>query len=172
MSKTSQIEIKQEAYLPYSFKLVGLTISLISFTFIGVIISSSGTFDLLLGLKVLGLAVLAISGLILLTAHYRLLIEPNKRSYLVYVWVLGFKSGKSEYFNYIEKIYINGVKLSSRKTSYSGHVVDHKDYVYKAFMKLDNGEKIHLDTDHDREKLDKRVNTYITQLGSLYKANN
>jgi len=170
MEKSGIIEIKQETYLPYSFKLVGLTISLMSLVFIGVIITSSGRFDWLVALKILGLIVLVISGLMLLTAHYRLLIDPRKRKYHVYVWLLGFKSGRPETFKSIEKIFINGVKLSSRKTSYSGRIVDYKDYVYKAFMKLDNGEKIHLDTDHDKEKLDARVNGYIKQLGNLYMA--
>lgn len=113
--------------------------------------------------------VLLILGMAIAFSHYRLSIHPENKTYRVYVKVLGMKSGKPSSFKYIEKIYINPVKVSTTMNSYAGRRHDHQEVIYKAFMKMDTGEKIHMDTDTNEDRLSQRVNSYITALKNVYR---
>ena len=103
---------------------------------------------------------LIILGLILITAHYRLRISIDPVEYHLYIWLLGFKTSKPVKFNSIEKIYTNEVTEENTLTGRSGVSIDVRKHVLKAYAKLDNGEKLHLDTDRKKERLDKRLAEY------------
>jgi hypothetical protein len=170
------IDIKQEPCLTFNFRVVGFIMALVgSMIIFGMFFSiyeghfinaletgRASTIHILAGPCVLVL------GLIVLTSHYRLQVDPSKKTYTEYVWLIGYKSGKPISFNYIEKIYVNKVKEKGVFTSRAGLRYDIKNETHKAFMKLDNGEKIHLDTDKDIKKLEAKIAKYLISLKEVY----
>jgi len=158
------INIKQEAYLPLSFRMGGYFLVILGL----LRLVSTIVIDFSLMAALLGL-VLILVGAILITAHYRLEINVSDRTYHDYVWLLSAKTGSVTSFSYVHKIYINQLKQKTGYHSRSGRRFESSDVIYKAFMKLDNGEKVHMDTDVNEEELDKRVKKIIAQLGDLYK---
>jgi hypothetical protein len=147
------LDIKQEHFFPLHFRFFGILV-LIS----GVIVWTSNQTSILVILVAITCILL---GILIITARYGLLINASKRTYQVYTWLLGIKSGKINSFTSIEKIFINDVKEGSTMTSWAGQRLTVSEKVYKAFVKLDNGEKIHLDTDKNQDRLQERVNSYI-----------
>ena len=178
-TSTPMIDVKQEAYLPITFRIAGFIVLAfglkilfehLSFLFNGTLFNLLAN-DFLFLLKLLAGPSLTILGLIMLTAHYRLQIDPSQKTYCIYVWLLGLKSGKDLKFNYISKIYINQVTEKGMFTSRGGIQHDIRDKMYKAFLKLDNGEKIHLDTSKTEDQLNSKIEVYISKLNGLYRPN-
>ena len=52
-------------------------------------------------------------------------------------------------------------------SSWSGQRLDVSKQIFKAYMKLESGKKIHVDTDENPEKLRHRIESYISILGDL-----
>lgn len=165
-----KITIKQEALLPMGFKIFGITLFLVGcglgYSQFVMMLSNFEFFGILL---IIISILLAAGGLLLVTAHYRLAIDIPNKSYQVYVWLLGYHSGKPEPLPGIEKIYINKIKLKQNFHTRSGKVTTHDyGFIYKAFLLLTDGEKIHLDTDPKLEKLEERVRQYQRKLKVLF----
>ncbi len=161
------IDIRQEPLLPVPFRILGF------------ILLASGTgmtaaFLITLftqGRMAWGLAagvLVAAAGIILAFSHYRLMIDTANRKFKVTTWVLWFRRGEWEPFEYVEKFFINRVIQSTTVSSFTGHPHQVKDYLFKAFMKLDNGEKIHVDSDNTEHRLEVRIALYKEQLGAAY----
>ena len=153
------IDIKQEWLLPLPFRMVGVALmalgSILCFRQVMTWLElSSPSWNILIGLA------LFILGTLIASTHYRLRIHTEDKWLLVYVWILGIKSGKPVHYNHIDKIYINRVLQSRGVSSYTGHRNEVRETLYKAYLKLDNGEKVHLDTDKDEAKLAERVEGY------------
>lgn len=165
---TSMIDIKQEFILPLPFRVFGFIMALAGLIALAVNayqLIAFNTFSWWLP----GSILVAAGGGIIATAHYRLRINAHENWFKIYVWILGFHQGKRESFDHIENIFINRVVESTRMSSYTGHPSVQKEYLFKAFMKLDTGEKIHLDTDNEEHKLNSRIDIYIRQLGDAYR---
>ena len=160
----NEIDIKQESYFPLNFKIFGGIIIFGSLLF-----SISSNFESVTVLKlIISLAFICL-GIFLISARYGLKINIENNSYTVYTYILGFKAGQPTMFNYIEKFYINQVTEKALATTRTGAKFDVKNTIFKAFIKLDNGEKIHLDTDNSEIALEKRVADYRKSLKSIYK---
>lgn len=157
------LDIKQEAYFPFNFKVFGGIVILGSVLFI----SSFGIEALPIGKAILLLAGL-VFGLTLLTARYGLTIDIKNKSYTVYVMILGYKSGQPERFRFIDKFYINQVKEKVIATTRTGAKFDASNLVFKAYMRLDNGAKVHLDTDKKESALERRMADYRSFLAPVY----
>ncbi len=153
------LDIKQEAYFPFTFKLMGVLLFLFAVL--------QWVAELPFVVKILITLIAPLLGLAMITTRYGLRIDVDKGEYTVYTWLLGMKTGRAMPFKYIEKIYINEVTESATVTARSGLASDVHKKVYKAFMKLDTGEKVHLDTDRRLERLEARVSDYETALNSL-----
>jgi hypothetical protein len=154
------IDIKQEAYFPLQFKFFGALIA-----FGGLVlpnIQNFHIFSILLGL------VMLIVGLAMMTTRYGLKIDPDTRSYTIYTWLLGFRIGKPVPFQKIERFYINQSTESMQMTTRGNQVFDIDKQVFKAFMKIDNGDKIHVDTDKSRDRLESRIQDYQKSLADLF----
>jgi hypothetical protein len=158
------IDIKQEPYLPLSFRIGGYII--IIFGLLRIVSTIAVNFNLMAVL--LGAALILI-GSILITTHYRLEINLTNKTYTQHTWLLSVKLGSPENFDFVDKIYVNQVKESTGYSSHGGKRYESKDILYKAFMKMDDGEKVHIDSDKNEEELNKRVNKIIALLGDLYK---
>lgn len=153
-----KVDIKQEAYFPYTFRIFGLI--LLAF---GVLVwTQHELHDLVKWLVTIGSWAL---GLSMASARYGLWVDPEIRKFCVYVNILGWKSGKPINYEHIESIFINEVTESATVQSRAGSVYDFNKKVHKAFMKLDDGEKIHMDTDKKAERLKERVESYRQALG-------
>lgn len=155
--KDQILDIKQEYYFPFNFKIFGLILMLgtvLSFTIGGISI-----------VKLILLAIFTLLTRIMFTTRYGLLVDVEKSAYMVYTLFLGHKKGKIIKINSIEKLFINEVTSTKSVVRYTTGVPrKFKNQEYKAFMKLDNGIKIHLDTDRSREKLQERVDQYALVL--------
>ncbi len=161
------INIKQEYLLPFHVRILGFF--LLIFGVAGTAVSiyllvSSGTYDRLIWIAPL----LGIIGAFIFYSHYRLLIDLKNKTYTVVTKMPGINAGKPEEFSHITKIYINQVKETTTYTTRSALRYDSTQQLYKAFMKLDNGEKVHMDTDKSQEDLEARVDQYIKALGDIY----
>ena len=171
INNDNKLTIKQEPLLPGGFRFFGLLLMFIGgslsviqfkmlineFEFLGIL------------LIIVGIA-LVLGGLLLLTAHYRLTIDPLNKTYHIYPWLLGYVPGNPDSFNSIDKIYINHVKRGQNNHSLTGKVSTTHTSLYKAFILLDDGEKIHLDTDSNLEKLELKVDGYKQQLKKVLSA--
>jgi hypothetical protein len=158
----SAIDIKQEALVPNTFKFFGLLLiigGLIALRFYGDI-----TVIILRNMLSIGLIGL---GAFLASAYYGLRIDVDNRTYTVYTFALGWKMGKPIKFESIELFYINRVKMSSRMNSYGGHKHTDETYTFNAYMKLNTGNKVHLDTDSDEGRLAERVEVLKEKLASI-----
>jgi len=154
------LDIKQEHYFPINFKVFGL--ALILGTLISLTIGDAFV------VKLIFLAVFTLLTFIMFTTRYGILIDVENATYMVYTWFLWKKKGKPIKINTIEKIYINEVLVAKKVYRYSSGIgKKFQDRIYKAFMKLDDGTKIHLDTDNSEEALADRVKQYAIVLSPL-----
>lgn len=157
------IDIKQEYFWPVTFRACGFGLAVIGLFYA---IPFNGVFEV--AKLLIGVVLLPI-GYILITSRYGLIIDVSRKTYTIYVWLLGFKTGKPVRFNHIEKFYINPVKETYSLSSYSGTKRDVSKLVYKAYMLLDTDEKIHVDTHRKEAVLTEKVKKYEQQTGSLLK---
>lgn len=148
-----KLDIKQEAYFPFTFKLFGL----ILFAF-GLLVWTQREWHLIA--KVLTMIASFGVGGAILTARYGVLIDPIEKTILEYIQVLFWESGKAKSYDKIEKIFINEVTEAATFQTRTGSVHDVKNNVYKAFLKFDDGENIQLDRDKNRDRLKQRVQNY------------
>jgi hypothetical protein len=160
--KMGIIDIKQEPYFPFTFRLLGIILIVTS----PLIYISQPHYIAMYLLMIL----LPIVGFILLTSRYGLLIDTQEKSYTIYTWILGRKFGNPKSFRNIEKFYVNEVTDSMVMTTRAGIQHDIKKRTHKAFMKLDNGDKIHVDTDSNYDKLNQRVEDYRALCNELLKS--
>lgn len=147
------IDIKQEYYFPGMFRLFGL---ILIFSALPLYIALTHNLWMYLLLIILPLC-----GVLMITTRYGLLINPSAKTYTVYTWVLGKKSGKVVKFQIIERFYINEVKDTTLMTTGAGITHDIKQTLFKTYMKLDSEEKVHVDTDVDFDKLAVRTQRYM-----------
>ena len=153
-----KLDIRQEAYFPFTFKLFAM----ILFAF-GLVIWTQREWHVLVKVLIM-IGSYGLGGAIF-TARYGLIIDPMKKTLKEYVQVLFWKNGKEVPYGTIEKIFINEVTEAATLQTRTGSVHDVKTKVHKAFLKLDNDEKIQLDRDKKRERLEERVRTYRNKLG-------
>ncbi|MGB3464975.1 MAG: hypothetical protein WBA74_06890, partial [Cyclobacteriaceae bacterium] len=120
-----------------------------------------GIEDILIGVALL------LAGLLLITARYGLLIDIRNTTYTVYSLWLGMKFGQAEKFGRIEKLYINRIKETYSVSKFAGARTDVSSHTFKAFMLLDTGEKVHVDTHKSMEKLTEKVRQYEQVLAPI-----
>lgn len=148
------IHIKQEPFFPLTFRLFGFGLLVGGLLFIIPLTPEYEITDVVIGVALL------LGGLILISARYGLLINVSERTYQVYSWWLGYKAGETENFGSIEKFYINRIKETNAISTFSGSVSEVSNFTYKAYMLLDTGEKVHVDTHRSEEKLTEKVRSY------------
>lgn len=103
------------------------------------------------------------------TARNFLEVNVTEKYYRDYLWIMGFKFGEAIKFNSIEKLFVNKVNLVANVTAYAPTVLpvtEFRDSVYKCFLKFDDGAKILLDSDKDKDVLIERLKGYNQILGT------
>lgn len=97
---------------------------------------------------------IGIAGFFALVAHEGTEINPANNTYRQYTSFLFFKTGKFEFYDQVEKIFINRSKESQQLyTAHTSHSATFKYDFYNAYLKFSNGEKIHLQKNKNKEKL-------------------
>lgn len=155
------LDVKQESYFPQNFKIFGVILVFGSIMTLAIAPSISAV-------RVIVTLLIILLGVSMIFTRYGLKVDPNKKTFTIYTLLFGFKLGKPEPFNFIDKFYINQVTEQSLATTRTGAKFDLKNKLFKAYIRLDNGEKVHLDTDKSEEKLNIRLNQYKTIVSSVY----
>lgn len=93
-----------------------------------------------------------------------LTINEETKEIHIGTWVLGKKTGKPKPYRTIDKIYINKVNVSqTMNTRANTHTSTHVEY--RAFVKIDDGEKHFLVSNKSEKKLEERVAEIKRKLG-------
>ncbi|MGL1888935.1 MAG: hypothetical protein OCD76_20650 [Reichenbachiella sp.] len=157
----SYLDIKQEYYLPFHMRMIGLFLSMGS-------IYVAYSQELSARTIIISVAFMVI-GILMLTTRYGLRIDITKRTFVIYSWIFGLKIGKPSKYDSIQKFYINQVTENTTMTFKSGSRSNLKNGIFKAFMLLDNGEKVHVDSDRNENELTKRLENYVKLTNSQTK---
>jgi len=113
---------------------------------------------------------IALSPLVPLLWTTRKILEINldKKIYIVYTWMLGYKLGKGKSYDSIENMYLKQVDDLQRSTSQEKNVTSFGSSDFAAFIKFRNGDTLELIKSKDREKiwkdllvLNKKINTSL-----------
>ena len=134
------IDIKTGNLFPWPFQVLAVILSLIGLSVI------AG--QLVLGLCLLGASMFVFSG------YSGIEIDKANGSYREYLSFLFLKSGKKIKYGAIEKIFINSSKVKQQMhTAHTSHSSIFTDIEFNGYLKLENGDKIHLLTKRKKEKL-------------------
>lgn len=99
-------------------------------------------------------AVLILVGVIGLVSYEGTEVNAENKTFREYTSLLFIKTGKFSNYLEVEKIYITRSKQSQQMyTAHTTHSSVFEDVVYNAFLKFESGEKVHLLTSKDKDKL-------------------
>ena len=150
ISHSFQKNIPQESYFPFTWKILGALLIPVALILLSL--------DMSLVLRVFLSLLLITLGLMMISTRYGLKVDIEKKTYVVYTWLLGFRIGNPVPFQNIQKYYINSVKEQATVSARSGLSSTISKEVFKAYMKLDTGDKIHLDTHRNKKILESQNN--------------
>ncbi len=94
-----------------------------------------------------------------------IIIDMNKKEIFDGVWTMGKRLGKPTPFNEIEKIFINKVKTKKTMYSISNQQNIVTNHEFRAYLKLDNGEKLFLISHPIEDTLEEKVTKIRKKLG-------
>lgn len=117
----------------------------------------------IINLALLGGILLCLASLVMMTTHYRLTIDYEKRKYHDYVWFLGLKNGESGKFERIEYLFIKKAKVSQSLGLRAANSTIRKE-VYDGYLKFSDDVKIHLITRDDKSNLIKKMKMIADKL--------
>ena len=131
------IDIRTQPYFPYHMVILGIV-----FLLMAVFVSL---------MEPLISVILFILGILFITTHYRLRIDLQKKKYRDYLWLFGFKIGRSEVLQRIEYIYLNKLR---RETEY-GFVarLTSSNIYYQGYIKISNDEPLFIGESKKEDKI-------------------
>lgn len=94
-----------------------------------------------------------------------IIVDEDRKTLFDGVWTMGHKLGKVISYGSIEKIFINRVKTKQTMYSLSNKQNIVANHEYKAFLKLDNGEKYYLFSHPLEETAEEKVTKIREKLG-------
>ncbi len=98
-------------------------------------------------------------------ASYIIIVNEEKKTIFDGIWTMGHKFGKPIKYESIEKIFINRVKTKQTMYSLSNRQNVVTDHEYRAYLKLDNGEKFYLLSHPLEETVEEKVIKIREKLG-------
>lgn len=143
------IDIKSGALFPWQFRLIALLTAIA-------------------GLAMVNLhpwitLILVVAGTLVWVSSEGTEIDVDKKTFREYTSFLFIKTGKFQHYQEIEKIYVTKSKQSQQMyTAHTTHSSVFEDVVYNAYLKFTSGEKVHLMTRKDKDKI-------LKELGPLSK---
>jgi hypothetical protein len=146
------VDLKTSNYFPVTAIIVAV-----------LILIPVGVLLLFSKLLVLGLIMLALSTVIL-TTHYRLKIDFQRKEFHEYVsFLFFFKSGDGGNFETIQYLFIKSKNVSQTMNSRISSMTVRKS-VFDGYLKFSEDEKIHIDTKDSKEALVKKLVGISNQL--------
>ncbi len=146
MSSRKKVDVRYGSLFPWPFQLIAGIVLIVSV-------------PLVLERPAIAIAFIVLSGLVL-TAAEGTEINLASNTFLEYKSFFFINSGTRENFSGMEKIFINTSK--SRQRMYTAHTTKSSIYEnieYNAFLKFDDGTKVHLLKRRKKDDLMKRVST-------------
>ncbi|MEK6478793.1 hypothetical protein WJR50_14700 [Catalinimonas sp. 4WD22] len=144
----NSIDIKTHDYFPFHMIVIG-----VAFLLMAVIISTMYPFIAFL---------LLLMGIVIVSTHYRVSIDPEKKEYREYLWILGFRRGNIQPYSRLHDIYI---RQHTQNIEY-GFVsrVSGRKKVYSAALELDDDSNVFIGEHANESKLLKKVNKLAQKL--------
>ncbi len=139
-SDEKTLDLKGEKLFPFQFQILGLVLIVAG---IGLII-----------IHILLSITLVLIGVTVLTAYAGVEVDRSKGTYREYNSFLFIKNGKYKRYEGIEKIFINSQKVSQK--IYTPHTLSSSTFnnmEYNAYLKFDDGTKIYLTCDKNKNTL-------------------
>ena len=103
-------------------------------------------------------------GILLVTTHQAVIIDPNLKFFKKHIWILGLIKGSKVFFDKIEYLYITSGQFSQQygpiypRFSAAGKI-------YYGFIKFSEENKILLCQKSDKKNLISKMNKYAEKLG-------
>ncbi len=94
-----------------------------------------------------------------------IIIDMEKKELFDGIWTMGKRLGSSTSFNGIEKIFINRIKTKQTMYSLSNKQNVLASYEYRAYIKLDSGEKFFLISHPIKEEIEEKVSKIRKKIG-------
>ena len=118
--------------------------------------------------KLLLALILLVVGLTVISALEGTEIDTGKKVYREYTQFFFFlKTGKTETYESIEKIFVTKRKESQQLyTARTTHSSTFENVVYNAYLKFSDGEKVHLFSGKNKEKVMEKLSPVAKELGS------
>ena len=88
-------------------------------------------------------ALLVVGGLLFLTTHYRFKIDEKRKEYREYLWILGFKHGKTIPYEGVSTLFITKSRIRQTVNSRVSSMTVSKAE-YNGFIQFDGGKNVHL----------------------------
>lgn len=145
------IDIKAESF-PWQAKLIGVLLLI-------------GALAVIMNYWWLSV-IFAVVGLTLLSGHSGTEIDAASKTFREYNSYLSIRTGVTEKYNKIEKVYINETKVSQK--IYTAHTLDSSTFrsvLYNAYLKFDDGKKIFLTSRKDKARLINLLSPVVASLG-------
>jgi hypothetical protein len=109
---------------------------------------------------------LMLIGLLIVLSNSGLKLDFEKSTFQEYNSFLFLKTGEKEHFNKIDLLYINKINISQQMNSPTMAQTHTTKYVqFAAYIKFDNGEKIHVLTEKDKVKLVLKLEPIVNKTG-------
>jgi len=104
---------------------------------------------------------------IYLTTQYKIEIDLKKKTYRDYLCFMGFKSGKKQSFDNIEKVYITKARVSQTLNQRS--ITQHLEHTeYNGFLKFSEDNKIHLGSSVNDNKMRRQLQELAKSLNVVF----
>jgi hypothetical protein len=95
---------------------------------------------------------LVVTTLLFLTTHYRFKIDEKRKEYREYLWILGFKHGKTIAYEKVISLYFTKSRMKQTINSRVSSMTVSNE-VYNGFIQFDGDKKVHLFTKGKKQKL-------------------
>jgi hypothetical protein len=137
------IDFKTSFYFPSSINLAGI------------VFFAAGVPILMVNL-IIGIA-LCIVSVAIFTTHYRLRIDMKNKTYLDYLWIIGFKVGEEAKFDTIQYLFIKKSIVSQTMHARVASSTIRKE-VFDGYLKFSDTDKLHIETKESKDALMKKLN--------------
>lgn len=132
---------------------------------LGVILAPAGLLLLFSPQPVVG-GGLFLTGILILTCHYRMHIDFTKKTYTEYLFLLGLKTEQeTKSFSAIQYLYVKPTKVSQNLNSRVSSTTIQK-IQFDAYLKFSEEDKVHLMTQENKEHLRKRLDPIAAKLNT------
>lgn len=145
----NKIDFKTSGYFSWHIILFGIFLAILGLP--------------LLFTSIVGGVILCLISLVILTTHYRVSVDLDKKNYRDYLWILGLRNGEKGKFSNIEYVFIKkGTVTQTMRLRVASSTI--RKEVFDGYLKFSEHDKIHLFTMDRKETLVKKLKTISSGL--------